>query len=142
MHDSVYEINSRDDYIGENQMSMGKMMKQTHGGSLYRPDKGETPNRRGRPRKFVSALRESGYSMSEVIDCIQVMLAMTRKELDEVSLNPSATALEVTIAEAIKKSIGKGSLYSIDCLLTRAYGKPRETTSVTGDMVLHTIRLG
>jgi hypothetical protein len=121
---------------------MGKPIKQKHGGVLVRPDKGETANRRGRPRKFVSKLRDTGYSMSEVLDCIQVMLAMTETELESVFENQDATILEITIGKALRKSIERGSLYSIDCLLNRAYGKPKETTSVNADVTMHTIKLG
>jgi len=88
--------------------------------------KGNNANPNGRPRKYVSQLREQGYKTSEVNDCIQVMMAMTVEELKSVWDNPLATVLEKTIAGAIKKSIEKGSLYSIETLLTRVYGKPAE----------------
>lgn len=88
--------------------------------------KGETGNPNGRPRKYISQLKEQGYKTSEVNDCIQVMMSMTVDELKMVWDNKQATALEKTIAGAIKKSIDKGSLYSIETLLTRVYGKPAE----------------
>lgn len=88
--------------------------------------KGETRNPNGRPRKYVSLLREQGYKLSEVNDTIQVLISMTIDELKEVYTNPKATILEKTIASAIRKSIEKGSLYSIETLLTRVYGKPKE----------------
>lgn len=88
--------------------------------------KGEVANPNGRPRKYVSQLREQGYKLSEVNDTIQVLISMTIDELKEVYTNPKATILEKTIASAIRKSIEKGSLYSIETLLTRVYGKPKE----------------
>lgn len=88
--------------------------------------KGETRNPNGRPRKYVSELRAQGYKLSEVNDAIQVLMSMTIDELKEVYTNPKATVLEKTIASAIRKSIEKGSLYSIETLLTRVYGKPKE----------------
>jgi len=39
---------------------MAKQIKQQHGGSLTRPAKGETMNPNGRPRKYVSLLKEQG----------------------------------------------------------------------------------
>jgi hypothetical protein len=87
---------------------------------------GETRNPNGRPRKYVSELRAQGYKLSEVNDAIQVLMSMTIDELKEVYTNPKATVLEKTIASAIRKSIEKGSLYSIETLLTRVYGKPKE----------------
>lgn len=89
---------------------------------------GESGNPNGRPRKYVSLLKEQGYKMSEVNDCIQVMMSMTLEELKDVWDNPKATVLEKTIASAIKKSIEKGSLYSIETLLSRVFGKPKETS--------------
>ncbi len=88
--------------------------------------KGEVRNPTGRPRKYVSELREQGYRVSEVNDAIQVLMSMTLEELKDVYTNPKATVLEKTIAGAIRKSIEKGSLYSIETLLTRCFGKPKE----------------
>jgi hypothetical protein len=95
-------------------------------GNLIPVKKGEVRNPYGRPRKYVSELREQGYKVSEVNDCIQVLMSMTIDELKEVYTNPKATVLEKTIAGAIRKSIEKGSLYSIETLLTRVFGKPKE----------------
>ena len=91
---------------------------------------GESGNPNGRPRKYVSTLREQGYKLSEINDCIQVMMAMTIEELKDAFENPTATVLEKTIAAAIKRSIEKGSLYSIETLLSRVYGKPKESVDM------------
>jgi hypothetical protein len=73
--------------------------------------KGQSGNPNGRPRKYVSQLRELGYKLSEINDTIQVMMAMDMEELKSVWDNPKATVLEKTIAAAIRKSIEKGILY-------------------------------
>lgn len=93
---------------------------------------GESGNPNGRPRKYVSLLKEQGYKLSEVNDAIQALMSMDLDELKSVAQNPKATVLEVTIAMAIKKSIDRGSLYSIETLLTRVYGKPKELSESTG----------
>lgn len=95
--------------------------------------KGQSGNPNGRPKKFVTTLKEQGYKMSEVNDTIQAMMAMTLDELKAVWENPESTLLERTIANAMKKSMDKGSLYSIDTLLTRVYGKPKETAQISTD---------
>jgi hypothetical protein len=87
----------------------------------------ERINRNGRPRKYVSLLKESGYKLSEINDTIQNMMAMDLDELKTVWDNPQATILEKTVANAMRKSLEKGSLYSLETLLTRVYGKPKET---------------
>ncbi len=92
--------------------------------------KGESGNPNGRPRKFVSTLKSMGYKNSEVADSIQSMLAMTLDELKEVYQNPLSTVLEKTVAGAIKKSIEKGDLNSIEVLLSRVFGKPKESVKI------------
>ena len=87
----------------------------------------EKRNINGRPRKYISNLKDQGYKLSEVNDAIQVLISMTVDELEEVVINPEATVLEITVAKAILKSLKTGSLYSLDTLLTRSFGKPRET---------------
>lgn len=112
---------------------MAKKIPQAHGGVLSIPEKGETNNPNGRPRKYVSLLKDAGYKLSEINDTIQNMMAMDLHELKGVYENPQATILEKTIASAMRKSLEKGSLYSLETLLTRVYGKPKETAEVTND---------
>jgi predicted transcriptional regulator len=107
--------------------------------NLIPAKKGEVRNPNGRPKKYVTLLRESGYKLSEVNDTIQTIMAMDLDELKQVWDNPKATVLEKTIANALKKSLEKGSLYSIDTLLNRVYGKPKETSQVTTDSRIEVI---
>lgn len=95
--------------------------------------KGQSGNPNGRPRKYVSLLKEQGYKLSEINDTIQSMMAMDMDELKTVFDNPKATILEKTIANAMRKSLTKGSLYSLETLLTRVYGKPKEQMDITSD---------
>lgn len=94
--------------------------------------KGEDPRRNlnGRPKKYTTLLKEDGYKLQQINDTIQVMLSMSLEELKEVWENPKATVLEKTIANAMRKSLEKGSLYSIETLITRVYGKPKEQVDV------------
>lgn len=92
--------------------------------------KGEVANPNGRPKKYVTLLKEHGYKLAEINDTIQAMLSMSLEDLKEVWQNPDATILEKTIANAMRKSLEKGSLYSIETLLSRVYGKPKETADV------------
>ena len=72
-----------------------------------------------------------GYKRSEINDTIQAMMAMTMKELQEVYENPTATVLEKTIAGAMRKSIEKGTLYSMETLLSRVFGQPKQEVSAS-----------
>jgi hypothetical protein len=112
---------------------MAKRIKQEHGGEIQNWEKGVSGNPNGRPRKYISLLKEQGYKLAEVNDCIQAIMSMDMQELKAVWDNPKATVLEKTIAGALRKSLEKGSLYSIDTLLTRVYGKPKETAHITND---------
>ena len=91
--------------------------------------KGQSGNPKGRPRKWVSTLTDQGYKSSEVHDCILAMMAMTLDELQDAYENENATVLEKTVANAIRRSIKKGSLYSIEALMDRVFGKPKETVN-------------
>ena len=112
---------------------MANKIEQEHGGIIQNWEKGESGNPNGRPRKYVSLLKESGYKLSEINDTIQSMMAMDLDELKTVWDNPRATVLEKTIANAMKKSLEKGSLYSLETLLTRVYGKPKEQMDINTD---------
>lgn len=60
-----------------------------------------------------------------------MMCSMTAGELLKVWENPKATILERTIASALRKSIEKGNLDSVETLLNRVYGKPNEKVDIT-----------
>ena len=112
---------------------MAKQVPARNGGTLTRPDKGETMNPNGRPKKFITTLKEHGYKLSEINDTIQVLMSMNVAELKSVMSNPNATILETTCATAMIKSLQKGSLFSLDTLMNRVYGKPKETAEITND---------
>jgi hypothetical protein len=92
--------------------------------------KGQSGNPNGRPRKYVTLLKAQGYKLSEINDTIQAMMSMNSDELKSVYDNPDATILEKTIAHAMNKSLAKGSLYSLETLLTRVYGRPKEQAEI------------
>lgn len=110
-----------------------KSLENLKNGVPFEP--GNVANPHGRPRKYVSALAaEIGYKQSEVIDCITSLMAMTRSELIEVSLNDEATILELTVAKALLKGGDGASLWNIETALSRAIGKPKETTESKVDI--------
>lgn len=98
-------------------------------------------NRKGRPRKWISEMKNQGYSLSEVTDAIQVLISFEPEKLQEIKSNPKSTVLEVTIASAILKSIQKGDLDSIETLLTRVFGKPKEKIEQDINITNHVIKL-
>jgi hypothetical protein len=97
----------------------------------HKMQKGTTLNPNGRPRKFVTLLKDQGYKRSEINDTIQAMLSMDMNELKGVYDDPRATILEKTVANALRKSLEKGTLYSIETLLTRVFGQPKQEVTQT-----------
>ena len=95
--------------------------------------KGQTGNPNGAPKKMVSLLGAIGYTKAEAANTINAMLAMNLNELKAVYENENATILEKTIAGALKKSLMRGSLYSVDTLLSRTHGKPKEMLEITAE---------
>jgi hypothetical protein len=103
--------------------------------------KGQSGNPSGRPKKFTTLLREDGYKQSEINDTISSMLSLSMDELRIVHEDDNATILEKTIANALYKSYKKGSLYSIETLLSRTFGKPKEQVSVDGNLNITSIEV-
>lgn len=98
-------------------------------------------NRNGRPRKFILELKEQGYKLSEVTDSIEILISMTEKELIDIFKNENSTVLEKVVSSAILKSLKRGDLFSIETLLNRAYGKPKEKMEADIKITNHNIKL-
>lgn len=88
-------------------------------------------NRKGRPKKPVLSLKIDGYKLAEINDTIQAICSMDMEMLETIKDNPQSTILERTIASALSKGIDKGNLESIETLLNRVYGKPKEKVDIT-----------
>lgn len=103
--------------------------------------KGFDPKRNvnGAPRKLISSLSELGYSNRQVSDTMLNILALTEKEIAGISENESFSMLERIIAKALIKDLSKGSLWNIETLLSRAIGRPKETTSIEQDNKLEVV---
>lgn len=93
--------------------------------------KGQSGNPNGRPRKFVCQLKEMGYNKQDINQTIENMMAMTLNELAEIFKDEHATILERTIANAMRKSLEKGTLYSLETLISRVHGIPTQTVNQT-----------
>lgn len=91
----------------------------------------ERRNLSGRPRKFISSIRQSGYKLSEIQDCLQVMLSMTIDELKQVYDSKEATVLEKIVANALVTSLKGGRLDAVETILSRVYGAPKNTSDVS-----------
>jgi tmRNA-binding protein len=104
-----------------------KEIKGRNGGTLKVPEKGETNNPNGRPKKLVTLMKEVGYTKSQVEQTMVTMMGLSRKELEKIDKGEDYTILERTIAGALLKGHDKNSLFNLEMLLSRAQGKPKET---------------
>ena len=105
---------------------MGELIPQEHGGAVNRYTKGESGNPNGRPRKWVSKLKDKGYTKTEILDAIQVVMSMDAPALQEVLDDEANTILERTIAKALLEGLRKGTLYNLETLTTRLHGMPKQ----------------
>jgi hypothetical protein len=105
--------------------------------------KGYDPRRnlKGRPRKWISEIKDTGYSLSEINDALQVLISLEPEKLERIRTNPQSTVLEISVAAAILKSIQKGDLTSLETLITRMYGKPKERVEQQINITNHVIKL-
>jgi hypothetical protein len=107
-----------------------KEIKGKYGGTLKVWEKGESGNPKGRLKKLVPSMKVEGYKLTEINDTIQSIISMTMDELKDVWNNPKSTILEKTVAGALKKSLEKGNLESVETLINRVYGKPKEKIDI------------
>ena len=105
---------------------MGELIPQDHGGAVNRYLKGESGNLNGRPRKWVSKLKDKGYTKTEILDAIQVVMSMDSPALQEILNDETNTILERTIAKALLEGLRKGTLYSLETLTTRLHGMHKQ----------------
>ena len=109
---------------------MAREIKGKYGGTLKIWEKGESGNPKGRAKKLVPSMKVEGYKLTEINDTIQSIISMTVDELKQVWDNPKSTILEKTVAGALKKSLEKGNLESVETLINRVYGKPKEKIDI------------
>lgn len=69
------------------------------------------------------------------------MLSLNVDELKQVFDEKNATILEKTIANALVRGLTRGSLYALETLLSRSFGKPREQIGIEGGLNLTGIKI-
>lgn len=101
----------------------------SNGKSLIKPrwKPGESGNPKGRPKKTLNHLKDLGYRKQEVIDTMEVMLAMTIEDLRHILADNGSTILQRTVAASLVKALPKGDLFAIETIMNRTYGRPTET---------------
>ncbi|MBU3715226.1 MAG: hypothetical protein FGM46_09830 [Ferruginibacter sp.] len=105
--------------------------------SQHQFKKGFDPNRniKGAPRKLISSLADLGYTNRQISNTILGILALTKAEVERIAGDESFTMLERLIANALLKDFGKGSLWNVESILSRAIGRPKETTEIQNEKI-------
>lgn len=80
----------------------------------------------GRPKKYLSIVKEAGYKLSEIQTVIGDLLRLSTKDLKTIAESEDVPALEKLIARGIYGDLRKSELKNLDLLLNRGYGKPNQ----------------
>lgn len=93
--------------------------------------KGQSGNPKGRARKFVTQMGIEGYRLSEINDTIKVLLSLRKDELQKVANSISHTVLEIAVAKAIMADFKRGTVLTVETVLSRVFGKPKNEITAT-----------
>ena len=93
--------------------------------------KGISGNPKGRPKKIATLMKEQGYKIGEINDTLQALLACTVKQLDDIIDHKDATVLELMVAKTISKSMKDGNINSLESILSRVFGHPKQSFEAT-----------
>lgn len=88
-----------------------------------------TPKKIG--RKLVLSQKKIRYTAAELKETIETLLACTEEEINAVYTSSYATVYERVVAGCLLISLRESKLPVVETLLSRVYGKPRETIDVT-----------
>jgi hypothetical protein len=101
----------------------------------------ERINRKGRPLKLASRLNRIGYTNSQVIDTIKNIFALTEDEVKHISKSEEYTILERSVSAAILKDLSNGNMHNLELLVSRCFGKPRDTTYLNTEKTVEVVFL-
>lgn len=132
---------------------MARQIKGKNGGTLIVPDKGESLNPNGRPRKLVShinnELKEQGYEQvtkTHIIDAYQTLINLPlskvaaianksilyKNEQNEVVYLHEGDNYPLLYRLVAKELLGRRGGEYLEKILDRAYGKPKNETEISG----------
>jgi hypothetical protein len=81
--------------------------------------------------KAVTALKRMGAQ--ELAETCEMILKANRAELAAILEDPNTSMLQVNLISAILADTQKGLTYTLDKLLERVVGKPKERIELSGD---------
>lgn len=114
---------------------MARQVPAKNGGTLTRPDKGETMNPNGRPRKLVShvvkELADRGITNVKSVDVVDTYEKLLNLSQDEITALGNDKDTPVFVRFVIQAMARKGAGFEImERMIDRAHGRPKNTTDV------------
>ena len=109
---------------------MSKQVPARNGGTLTRPDKGETMNPNGRPRRTVRVILDEGekqgigrVSKEDVTHAYELVVNLTEDKMKHAMSDKDAPMLVRIVAKAL---LDKRGFDILETMLNRSQGKPAQ----------------
>lgn len=101
----------------------------------YKWERGITsPNPNGRPKSLKTMLKhECNLTPSQTNEAIMSILTFTRNEVEYLQMDETQPMYTRMIAKALIKDYERGSLNSLESLLNRTQGMPKQQTELTNN---------
>lgn len=100
------------------------------GGKNFQKGHVANPKGGGALSPEVRAIRK--ITLEHIEEVADLILDNNLEKLKALASNPETSVLKVWIAKAAATGIQKGDLHSLDAILNRVLGKPKERHEVTG----------
>lgn len=123
-----------------------KIVPQPHGGELHIPEKGETANPWGRPRKLISQvlheMKAAGIKQvkaNDIVEAYESLLNLDEEDIVKVVNDKKLPYFMRLVASAMTRK-GQG-FEIIERMVDRAHGKAKETMEVSGNAFLDLMKV-
>lgn len=100
------------------------------GGRNFEPGNKANPKGGGAISPITRAIRK--ITKEHLEDIADLILDSNLEGLKALASDPNASVLKVWIAKAAAEGIRKGDIYSLESLLNRLLGKPKERVELSG----------
>lgn len=112
--------------------------KKRHGIENLKPaKKGEVRNPKGRPKSTLNVLKSAGYTLDDMKYRIKQLIFKKRSELAKIYSDPESLMIDKIVANALEHDLKKGIVSTLETILTRIWGAPKQTVENNGSIDLN-----